>query len=132
MTKPKHFFKLLIVEDEGDMCLVLEMILNKDKMSIDHVKRISAATEYLQTTVPDLILLDNRLPDGLGIDLIPYLKRFHPGVKILMISAKDGALKDLALHNGADMFLQKPFTRMELISAVDQLLLAKKTMSLAL
>lgn len=128
MTNPKHFFKLLIVEDEGDMCLVLEMILNKAEMSIEHVKRISAATEYLKTSVPDLILLDNRLPDGFGIDFIPYLKRFHPGVKILMISAKDGALKDLALHNGADMFMQKPFTRTALLNAVDRLLQAKKIM----
>jgi two-component system OmpR family response regulator len=132
MINPKHLFKLLIIEDEGDMCLVLEMILNKEEMSIDHVKRIAAATEYLQTTIPDLILLDNRLPDGLGIDLIPYLKRFHPGVKILMISAKDGALKDLAIHNGADMFLQKPFTRVELVSAVDELLQPKKMMLAAL
>ncbi|HSZ34910.1 MAG TPA: response regulator, partial [Puia sp.] len=100
MIKPEHFFKLLIVEDEADMCLVLEMILSKEEYSIDHVKRIAAATEYLLATEPDLILLDNRLPDGLGIDFIPFLKRFHPRVKIPMISAKDGALKDLALHNG--------------------------------
>jgi DNA-binding response OmpR family regulator len=129
MIKTNHFFKLLIVEDEGDMCLVLEMILSNEEYSIDHVKRIAAATEYLQASEPDLILLDNRLPDGLGIDFIPFLKRFHPGVKILMISARDGVLKDLALHNGADMFLQKPFTRVELIDAVGHLLAEKKTMS---
>jgi two-component system, OmpR family, response regulator len=128
MTKPKHFLKLLIVEDEGDMCLVMEMILNKEAYSIDHVKRIAAATEYLKITEPDLILLDNRLPDGLGIDFIPYIKRFHPGIKILMISARDGALKDLALYNGADMFLQKPFTRPELLGVVDQLLKTKKNL----
>jgi two-component system OmpR family response regulator len=132
MTKPNHFFKLLIVEDEGDMCLVLEMILDKTGMSIDHVKKISAATEYLQKSEPDLVLLDNRLPDGFGIDFIPYLRRFHPGVKILMMSAKDGALKDLALHNGADMFMQKPFTRAALLTAVDRLLQEKKPFSPAL
>jgi two-component system, OmpR family, response regulator len=123
MTRTRR--KLLIVEDEGDICLLLELILNRAEFSIDHVKKISAATEYLQTTIPELVLLDNRLPDGLGIDFIPYLHHHFPSVKILMISGKDITLKDLAIDNGANAFLKKPFTRMELVSAVEQLLAAK-------
>jgi len=122
MTKTKRLQKILIVEDEGDMCLILEMILNRDQVSIDHVKKISAAEDYLQHTKPDLILLDNRLPDGLGIDYISYIKRFYPKTKIIMISGKDGVVKDLALANGADLFLQKPFSRSVLLEAVDSLL----------
>ena len=86
MTKTRNYQKILIVEDEGDMCLVLEMILHKKDVSIHHVKKISTAEEYLKNSTPDLILLDDRLPDGLGVDFISFLKRFYPTVKIIMIS----------------------------------------------
>jgi len=122
MIKIKNYKKILIVEDEGDMCLILEMILNRNDVSIDHVKRIDAAKDYLRTSMPDLILLDNGLPDGFGVNFISFIKRFNTGVKIIMISGKDGAIKDLALSSGADLFLLKPFSRYELLSSIDKLL----------
>ncbi|HLY68586.1 MAG TPA: response regulator [Puia sp.] len=122
MTKTNKCQRILIVEDEGDMCLVLEMILHKNDVTIDHVKKISAAEEYLKKSKPDLILLDNRLPDGLGVDFILFIRRFYPETKIIMISGKDGAIKDIALHNGADVFLLKPFSRLKLLSSVESLL----------
>ena len=122
MSKTKNFKKILIVEDEGDMCMILEMILNKKDVSVDHVKKISAAENYLKNSVPDLILLDNHLPDGLGVDFISFIKNFYPKIKIIMISGKDGVGKDKALHNGVDLFLLKPFSRYELLSSVDKLL----------
>jgi DNA-binding response OmpR family regulator len=114
--------KILIVEDEGDLCLILEMILHRKDVMIDFVKNIAAAKEYVKRSAPDLILLDNRLPDGLGIDFIPLARHLHPEVKIIMISAKAGAVKELALYNGADLFLKKPFSRLELLRCVDSLL----------
>ena len=102
--------KVLIVEDEGDMCLLLNILLNGKEMELDHVKTLSAAEEYLQQEQPAVILLDNRLPDGFGIDFITHIKQNYPAVKIIMISGFDGSAKDVALENGADLFLEKPFT----------------------
>ncbi len=114
--------KILIIEDEGDLCLILELILADGKTSIDHVKNLKAAREFLETEQPNLIVLDNRLPDGLGLDFLPFIKNNYPAVRIIMISAKDGAVKDLALENGAHIFLSKPFTRDKLSSSVIALL----------
>ena len=122
MTKTKKNQKILIVEDEEDLCLILEMILNRNYVTIDHVKKISAAEDYLKNSVPDLILLDIRLPDGFGVNFISFIKGFYAMVKIIMISGKDGAAMDEALHNGVDLFLSKPFSRYELLSSVDKLL----------
>jgi two-component system, OmpR family, response regulator len=124
MTSKKHCQKILIVEDEGDLCLILEMILNKKDVVIGHVRKIAAAKVYIKNSAPDLILLDNRLPDGLGMDFIPVARRLHPEVKIIMISGKDGMVKDLALLAGADIFLLKPFSRLELLRSVESLLSA--------
>jgi two-component system, OmpR family, response regulator len=129
MTKSQNCEKILIVEDEGDMCLILEMILQQKNIEVDHVKKIAEAAEYLNSEVPDLIVIDNRLPDGMGVDFIPFVKRTCPQVRIIMISGKDGALKDIALDNGADLFLLKPFSRMELLRAVESLLHAQYSFS---
>lgn len=114
--------KILIIEDEGDMCLLLNLLLNQKELIVDHVKTINSAKEFLETEEPSLILLDNRLPDGLGIDFITYLKKNFPSVKIIMISGVDAAASDVALEVGADTFLKKPFTKSQLHDSVNQLL----------
>lgn len=118
-TKAK---KVLIVEDEGDMCLLLNIILNDQDVELDHVKNLAAAEAYLKEEQPSLVLLDNKLPDGFGIDYIPVLKKNYPGMKIAMISGYDEAAKDVALDNGADTFIQKPFTKDQLSSSVKSLI----------
>jgi two-component system, OmpR family, response regulator len=114
--------KVLIIEDEGDMCLLLNILLNGRELELDHVKSLQAAEEYLQQESPKVILLDNKLPDGFGIDFIPIIKKQYPDVKIIMISGYDGSAKDVALENGADLFLEKPFSKDQLYAAIKKIL----------
>jgi two-component system, OmpR family, response regulator len=114
--------KVLIIEDEGDMCLLLNIMLNGKEMELDHVKNLTAAEEYLQNEKPSVVILDNKLPDGFGIDYISQIKKQHPSIKIIMISGYDGAAKDLALENGADIYLEKPFTKDQLYNSLKELL----------
>jgi len=113
--------KVLVVEDEGAMGLVLDMVLNEKKIQLDYVNNLLDADEYLEKQTPSLIILDNKLPDGFGVDFISYLKKKHPSIKIIMISGLASA-RDVALENGADMFLDKPFSMEEFNKAIDQLL----------
>ena len=110
--------KVLIVEDEGDMCLLLNIILNGKDMELDHVNNLIAAEEYLQHEQPSVIILDNKLPDGFGVDFISYLKKKYPAIKIIMISGFDASAKDVAMENGADVYLEKPFTRDQLFQSI--------------
>lgn len=114
--------KVLIVEDEGDMCLLLNILLTGKEMELDHVKNLSAAEEYLQKEQPSVIILDNKLPDGFGIDFISVLKKNYPSIKIIMISGFDASAKDVALESGADVFLEKPFTRDQLYQSIKGLM----------
>jgi two-component system, OmpR family, response regulator len=118
----KDLKKVLIIEDEGDMCLLLNILLNGKEMELDHVKSLAAAEEYLQQEQPSVVLLDNKLPDGFGIDFITYLKKEYPSVKIIMISGFDGSAKDVALENGADVYLEKPFTKDQLYKSIKGLI----------
>ena len=114
--------KVLIVEDEGDMCLLINILLSGKGIELDHVPTLVAAETYLQKTKPNVVILDNRLPDGLGIDFIPVIKKTHPEMKVIMISGFDKAAEDVALENGADTYLAKPFTKEQLFAAVEALM----------
>lgn len=114
--------KVLIIEDEGEMCFVLNLLLNQEQMDLDHVKNLLAADEYLKNEQPNIIILDNKLPDGFGVDFIGYLKKNYPSIKIIMISGFDASVRDVAIENGADFFLEKPFTKTQLCQSIDKLL----------
>lgn len=114
--------KVLIVEDEGDMCLLLNILLTGKEMELDHVKNLSAAAKYLQNEQPSVVILDNKLPDGFGVELIPFLKKQYPSIKIIMISGYDASAKDAAIESGADVFLNKPFTKDQLYQSIQGLM----------
>ena len=60
---------------------------------------------------PSLVFLDNNLPDGQGIDFIPYLKQHYPNTRVIMVTANDSASdKTRAFQKGADGFLSKPLS----------------------
>ena len=113
---------VLLVEDEGEMCLLLNVILNNKDLRIMHVKTLGEAALFLQKHHPDLILLDNRLPDGFGFDFIEFVKTNCPATKIILITGVDKAAGDFAMEIGADLFLPKPFTKAALLQSVDKLL----------
>ena len=118
--KSKATKKVLVVEDEGEMGLLLSMMLNEKNFELDYVNNLVSADEYLQKEEPSVIILDNKLPDGFGVDFISYIKKKYSAIKIIMISGF-GSARDVALENGADMFFEKPFSKDELCKSVTSL-----------
>lgn len=114
--------KVLIVEDEGDMCLLMNIILNDQQMELDHVKSLSGAASYLQNEKPHVVLLDNKLPDGFGVDFVSVIKKISPTTRIIMITGFDASAGDVAIENGADLFLTKPFTKDQLRASVNKMI----------
>ena len=120
-SKNKPAKKVLVVEDEGEMGLLLNMIVNEKDFELDYVSTLLSADEYLQNEKPSVIILDNKLPDGFGVDFISYIKKKYSDIKIIMISGFASA-KDVALENGADMFFEKPFFKDELNKSLNKLI----------
>ena len=118
--KNKTAKKVLVVEDEGEMGLLLNMMLNEKNFELDYVNNLLSADEYLQKEKPSVIILDNKLPDGFGVDFISYIKKKYSAIKIIMISGF-GSARDVALENGADMFFEKPFSKDEFCKSVTSL-----------
>lgn len=100
--------KILIVDDELDICLLLSGYLKKDGYDVAYRNSIKEAIEIGEKLKPEIIFLDHNLPDGFGITNIHVFKSIFP-CKIYIISAMS-TLKDEALKNGADYFFEKPLS----------------------
>lgn len=114
--------KVLIVDDELDICYLLSGMLKQRNFLTGFVNTLSDAANALQTDTPSLLFLDNHLPDGYGLDFIPFIKKNYPGVKVIMITAHDGAAdRKQAYDGGVDLFVAKPLNRKLINDAIDKL-----------
>jgi len=116
--------KVLIVDDELDICYLLSGMLKQRNFQTGFVNSISEAATALQANRPSLLFLDNHLPDGYGLDFISFVKKNYPETKVIMITAHDGAVeRKKAYDGGVDLFIAKPLTRKMINDAIDKLLM---------
>ena len=114
--------KILIIEDEADICLLLNIILKEDAVEVEHVNNLANAKEFLLKEQPSVILLDHKLPDGRGLEFVEYLRVNYPAIKIVMLTAhQPSTSREIAMSDNADIFLQKPFTREQVYDSVKSL-----------
>jgi two-component system, OmpR family, response regulator len=114
--------KVLIVDDELDICYLLSGMLKQRNFLTGFVNTLSDAVIALQKDAPGILFLDNHLPDGFGLDFIPYIKKNYPETKVVMITAHDGAVeRKQAYEGGVDLFVAKPLNRKMINDAIDKL-----------
>ncbi len=113
----------LIVDDDEDVCFLLSKLLTTQKIKAATAHTLEQAKHCMEEVRPQIILLDNNLPDGLGIDFLEYIKSQHSEVKVIMITADTKVgVREKAINNGADRFLAKPFDAEKIIAEVKALL----------
>lgn len=111
---------LLVVDDEPDMRRYLVTMLRETYRVIEAEDGISAL-EKARAVLPDLILLDVMLPGVSGLEVCRSLKERSEtrAIKIIVLTARaDEEAKIVALKNGADDFLIKPFSGIEVRSRI--------------
>ena len=98
---------LLIIDDEEDACLLIARLLRYKFSHIECAYSLAEGREKAGRVKPDVVLLDNNLPDGMGIDHINDFKKICSNpVQVVVISALD--IRSEALTAGADEFIGKP------------------------
>ncbi len=113
---------VLIIEDELPIRRFLNAVLSENNYRINEAATAAEAYRIAQDPVPDLMLLDLGLPDTDGQELLANLREWYSG-PILILSARDQEpQKVLALDNGADDYVTKPFGTGELLARVRNLL----------
>jgi len=104
--------KILIVDDEVEICELMKSYLEARGYNVLVANSCKDTTPVLKQENPEIMLLDRRLPDGDGIDLLQGIRKFNPTVKVIMISAYDMSEKDMQRIQslGVLKFLRKPIT----------------------
>jgi DNA-binding response OmpR family regulator len=83
----KHKKKVLIIDDEVDFCFLLKTYLTKKNYDIVLANTLEQGMKLLTAEVPDIVFLDNNLPDGLGWEKIEFICSSFPRVELNLISA---------------------------------------------
>ena len=107
--------KILLIEDDLDLCSMVADFLTTDRHTVEAVNDGQTGWEMLQNSVFDLVVLDWELPELQGIEV---LRRFRSGggkTPVIMLTGKgEIAEKELGFETGADDYLSKPFELREL------------------
>ena len=121
--------KIFIVEDEPSIVQLVKYNLEKENFKVLVSNNGEEGLQEIKKTEPDLILLDWMLPDLSGIDICKALRKDtkFKNVPIIMLTARSQEEdKVLGLNVGADDYLPKPFSNLELIARVNALLRRSK------
>ena len=101
--------KLLIVEDDAGLNQMLALHFEDHDFEVTGVTDCAAARAAMSGATFDLVLLDQQLPDGLGIELLPVLLGIRPDTPLIMMTGQhDLELAIEAIKLGASDFIHKP------------------------
>ena len=111
--------RILIVDDEENIGRSLRMILEREGFSVNVCKSVAEFGKHPDAGRADVYLLDMKLPDGSGIDLLRTVKQNGATAPAVMISGH-GTIADAveATRAGAFDFLEKPLSRDRVLLAV--------------
>lgn len=110
---------VLIVDDERDIGYLIRGILMQIDINCEVAQNLRMAMEIIENQTFDLYFIDIHLPDGSGFDLVRELNRTNRNSDIVIISAFDGQEeREEANSLGVRKFINKPFTKMEILEAV--------------
>ena len=115
--------RILIVDDSTYIRTMLRSTLEEQGFDvIGEAVNGESAIDMIMNHTPDLITLDNILPDMTGIDVLKAIKDMKLRPKVIMISAvgQQSAIVE-AISNGAAEYLVKPFDKGRLITRVNEL-----------
>ena len=120
--------RVLIIEDDSMVAMIHKEYFNRKEVdfTLDHVSSLKEAELYLESNIPDLVVLDNYLSDGKGVSLLSKLRKYPV---VMITAANDIQTVEAALSSGVVDYLVKPFTYERFSQAIDKVLNFKSLMS---
>ena len=118
--------RILLVEDERSLAKEIHDFLQSEHHVLDEVRTKKTASENLAVNSYDFVLLDLGLPDGDGLDLLKEVTRYQENASVIILTARtEVGDKLLGFESGADDYLSKPFSLLELKARMQAILRRK-------
>lgn len=116
--------RVLVVDDERDLCELLAYNLKKEGYQVDVLHEGRLVISTLEERRPAVLILDWMLPDRMGVDILKSIRQ-HDGLSdlpvILLTARSEEVDRVLGLEMGADDYVTKPFSVKELVARVKSL-----------
>ncbi len=78
--------KILIIDDEPDLCLLMTSYFVKKDYDVHSAATLQAGLDQMQQLVPDILFLDNNLPDGIGWSKVEHFLHVNPSLRLFLMS----------------------------------------------
>jgi two-component system, OmpR family, response regulator len=115
--------RALVVDDEPVLAEMVSMTLRYEGWQVATAANGAEAIKFARDCPPDVVVLDIMLPDISGLEVLERLRENHPGVPLLLLTAKDSQEDRIAgLSAGGDDYVTKPFSLEELVLRLRALL----------
>src|SRR5437773_10051097 len=119
-TNNRH---VLIIDDERPVLMTLEALLKRHGYQVDTAPTAAQGLKVLKSKSPTLVLLDLRLPDADGLEMLDRIKTGLPEVPVITLSAHDSLHNAIeSIKRGAYHFISKPYAPEELLSLMEKAL----------
>src|SRR5215471_7270646 len=115
--------KILVVDDEPDVCFVLEELLSENGFVVDSFENPTLALEKFKSYSYDLVFLDIKMPELNGFALYRQIKRFNKKVKVCFITADEiyyDEYSDIFSSVPAKYVIRKPIENEELMKRINK------------
>lgn len=114
--------RILIIEDDPDIAQLISMHVTEAGYEALHVDSGEQGLEQFEKSAPDLLVLDLMLPGINGLEVCKHIRKENERIPVLMLTAKSTELdRVLGLELGADDYLTKPFSVVELMARIKAL-----------
>lgn len=122
--------KILIVDDEQDVCTVLKKVLEQDEFEADYFDDPLSALENFKPNLYDLLILDIKMPEMDGFKLYKEMKRIDSKVKVCFLTGSEMYYEEIRKGEvldalDKDLFLQKPIRNEQLINEIKRIVNSK-------
>ena len=115
--------RVLIIDDERPVLMTLEALLKRHGYEVDTAPTATQGVKMLKSRSPTLVLLDLRLPDADGLEMLERIKSELPDVQVIILTAHDSLHNAIeSIKRGALHFISKPYAPEELLSLVEKAL----------
>ena len=111
--------KVLFIDDDYELQSLISELLKYEGFDVSIGSNGVECLEFLSHSTPDIIILDVMMPKKNGWDTLKEIRKIHPNLPVIMLSAKGDSIdRVLGLELGADDYISKPFDDRELVARI--------------
>ncbi len=111
--------KILIIDDEVDLCILMKNYLVRKDFEVYYAHTLNEGMRLMQEIVPDILFLDNNLPDGTGWNRTDYFFSVNPSLRLFLMSGYQPNLPDSGLNSYSVIYKPISFSDLEILASTN-------------